>query len=150
MCKPGQNKEGYRGELELKLGFTVKATENNAGGGSVADLRRGTKGSLTSLNKVADAYADAHVDADVNDTNSDADAAGGEASNADTYLLQQGGWHPGGVSAQPGRQGEEEHQEAGQVGGEEGGEGWGEGKADGGGSEGWTRERVRGAKVGEA
>ena len=52
MCKPGQNKEGYRGELELKLGFTVKATENNAGG-SVADLRRGTKGSLTSLNKVA-------------------------------------------------------------------------------------------------
>merc|ERR1711994_485429 len=40
------------GELELKLGFTVKATENNAGG-SVADLRRGTKGSLTSLNKVA-------------------------------------------------------------------------------------------------
>ena len=53
MCKPGQNKEGYRGELELKLGFTVKATENNAGGGSVADLRRGTKGSLTSLNKVA-------------------------------------------------------------------------------------------------
>ena len=52
MCKPGQNKEGYRGELELKLGFTVKATENNSGG-SVADLRRGTKGSLTSLNKVA-------------------------------------------------------------------------------------------------
>ena len=52
VCKPGQNKEGYRGELELKLGFTVKATENNAGG-SVADLRRGTKGSLTSLNKVA-------------------------------------------------------------------------------------------------
>ena len=132
MCKPGQNKEGYRGELELKLGFTVKATENNAGGGSVADLRRGTKGSLTSLNKVAGADVDADVVADVIVVADDADA---DATSADaiTYLPQQGGWHPGGVFAQPGRQGEEEHQEAGQVGGEEGGEGWGEGKADGGG-----------------
>ena len=51
LCKPGQNKTDYRGELELKLGFTVKATENSAGG-SIADLRKGAKGSLTSLNKV--------------------------------------------------------------------------------------------------
>ena len=52
LCKPGQNKTDYRGELEVKLGFTVKAAET-APGGSVADLRKTTKGSLTSLNKVA-------------------------------------------------------------------------------------------------
>ena len=38
-------------ELKLKLGFTVKATENSAGG-SFVDLRKGVKGSLTLLNKV--------------------------------------------------------------------------------------------------
>ena len=26
-CKPGQNKTGYRGEIELKLGFTVHSSQ---------------------------------------------------------------------------------------------------------------------------
>ena len=49
-CKPGQNKTEYRGELEVKLGFTVRASESV--GGSVADLSK-KKGSISSLNKVA-------------------------------------------------------------------------------------------------
>jgi len=49
-CKPGKIKTEYRGELNVKIGFTVKA--NNVGGGSVADLRKKTKGSISSLNKV--------------------------------------------------------------------------------------------------
>ena len=44
LCKPGQNKTGYRGELEVKLGFTVRA---NQGGGS-----SGNRGSISSINKV--------------------------------------------------------------------------------------------------
>jgi len=51
-CKPGQTKTDYRGELEVRLGFTVKAAEG-VGGGSTNDLARKNKGSLTSLNKVA-------------------------------------------------------------------------------------------------
>jgi hypothetical protein len=50
-CKPGLNKTEYRGELEVKLGFTVKATESV--GGSVADLSKKNRGSISSLNKVA-------------------------------------------------------------------------------------------------
>ena len=50
-CKPGQNKTEYRGELEVKLGFTVRASESV--GGSVADLSKKNKGSISSLNKVA-------------------------------------------------------------------------------------------------
>jgi len=49
-CKPGKNKTDYRGELEVKCGFTVKATETT--NGSTTDLAKKTKGSLTSLNKV--------------------------------------------------------------------------------------------------
>jgi Rab11 family-interacting protein 1/2/5 len=49
-CKPGKTKTEYRGELNVKIGFTVKA--NNDGGGSVADLRKKTKGSISSLNRV--------------------------------------------------------------------------------------------------
>ena len=51
MCKPGQNKTEYRGELEVRLGFTVVASESV--GGSVADLTKKNKGSISSLNKVA-------------------------------------------------------------------------------------------------
>lgn len=50
-CKPGQTKTDYRGELEVKCGFTVKATEST--GGSTTNLAVKNKGSLTSLNKVA-------------------------------------------------------------------------------------------------
>lgn len=50
-CKPGKTKTEYRGELSVKIGFTVKA--NNSGGGSVADLRKNKKGgSVSSLTKV--------------------------------------------------------------------------------------------------
>jgi len=50
-CKPGKTKTEYRGELSVKIGFTVKA--NNTGGGSVADLRKNKKGgSVSSLTKV--------------------------------------------------------------------------------------------------
>ena len=51
-CKPGQNKTEYRGDLEVRLGFTVRAT--NSVGGSVADLSKKNKGSISSLNKVTD------------------------------------------------------------------------------------------------
>ena len=50
-CKPGQKKTDYRGELEVKIGFTVRASESV--GGSVADLTKKNKGSISSLNKVA-------------------------------------------------------------------------------------------------
>jgi len=50
-CKPGQKKTEYRGELEVKIGFTVRASESV--GGSVADLTKKNKGSISSLNKVA-------------------------------------------------------------------------------------------------
>jgi len=50
LCKPGQNKSEYRGELEVKLGFTVVASES--AGGSVADLTKKNKGSISSLNKM--------------------------------------------------------------------------------------------------
>ena len=53
-CKPGQNKTDYRGELEVKIGFTVRASNNM--GGSTADLARKNKGSISSLNKVASDY----------------------------------------------------------------------------------------------
>jgi hypothetical protein len=36
--------------FQVKIGFTVKA--NNVGGGSIADLRKKNKGSISSLNKV--------------------------------------------------------------------------------------------------
>jgi len=49
-CKPGKTKTEYRGELNVKIGFTVKA--NNVDGGSVADLRKKNKGSISSLTKV--------------------------------------------------------------------------------------------------
>ena len=66
-CKPGQNKSDYRGEIEarwgirtishltfwvlqVKIGFTVKATNNL--GGSAVDLSKKKKGSITSLHKV--------------------------------------------------------------------------------------------------
>ena len=51
MCKPGQNKTDYRGELEVKIGFTVR--EIHSMGGSTADLAKKNKGSMSSLNKVS-------------------------------------------------------------------------------------------------
>jgi Rab11 family-interacting protein 1/2/5 len=51
LCKPGQKKIEYRGELEVKVGFTVRASESM--GGSVTDLSKKNKGSISSLNKVA-------------------------------------------------------------------------------------------------
>ena len=57
-CKPGQKKDDYRGELEVRTAFTVKSTTGGgADGGSTADLPSGGskkekhKGSLQSLNK---------------------------------------------------------------------------------------------------
>ena len=49
-CKPGQKKTEYRGDLEVKIGFTVRASNNI--GGSTADLAKKNKGSMSSLNKV--------------------------------------------------------------------------------------------------
>jgi len=48
-CKPGKNKTEYRGELEVKVGFTVKATTALAG--STADLAKKNKGSVSSITK---------------------------------------------------------------------------------------------------
>lgn len=56
-CKPGQKKDDYRGELEVRTSFTVKSTTTGGGadGGSTADLagskKEKHKGSLQSLNK---------------------------------------------------------------------------------------------------
>ena len=52
-CKPGQNKTGYRGELEVKIGFTVRATDTSSVSGSVSELNKKARGSISSLNKVA-------------------------------------------------------------------------------------------------
>ena len=53
-CKPGQNKTGYRGELEVKIGFTVRANNDTASvSGSVSELNKKARGSISSLNKVA-------------------------------------------------------------------------------------------------
>ena len=67
LCKPGQNKADYRGELEVRIEFKVNSRSgfNNVPslkvkfplssdtvGGSVADLRSKKKGSLTSLSKL--------------------------------------------------------------------------------------------------
>jgi len=49
-CKPGKNKTEYRGELEVKLGFTVKATSSTVGS-STADLAKKNKGSVASITK---------------------------------------------------------------------------------------------------
>jgi len=48
-CKPGKNKTEYRGELEVKLGFTVKASTTV--GNSTADLAKKNKGSVASITK---------------------------------------------------------------------------------------------------
>ena len=58
LCKPGQNKTDYRGELEVKIGFTVRASNNM--GGSTADLAKKNKGSISSLNKVEDGHNTKH------------------------------------------------------------------------------------------
>ena len=53
-CKPGQKKSDYRGELEVRTSFTVKAVSNAQAEGSSLDLaNKKNKGSLQSLNKVA-------------------------------------------------------------------------------------------------
>ena len=46
LCKPGQRKTEYRGELEVTVGFTVRASQGRRDSVS--------KGSLSSLNKVTD------------------------------------------------------------------------------------------------
>ena len=53
-CKPGQSKNDYRGDLEVRTAFTVKAVDKDSDKlGSTADLSSKSKrGSLTSLNKV--------------------------------------------------------------------------------------------------
>ena len=52
-CKPGQNKNDYRGELEVRTAFTVKAVDRDSDKlGSTADISsKAKRGSLTSLNK---------------------------------------------------------------------------------------------------
>ena len=50
-CKPGQKKNDYRGDLEVRVGFTVIASDKI--GGSVSDLSKKKKGSSSSINKVA-------------------------------------------------------------------------------------------------
>lgn len=55
-CKPGQSKNDYRGDLEVRTAFTVKAVSNDAAAAdSTADLSNKSKhkGSLQSLNKAA-------------------------------------------------------------------------------------------------
>merc|ERR1719206_757351 len=47
----GRTRTDYRGELEVKIGFTVRASNNM--GGSTADLAKKNKRSISSLNKVA-------------------------------------------------------------------------------------------------
>merc|ERR1719474_1148702 len=46
VCKPGQNKTGYRGELEVKIEFTVRAIVD-------IDRKNKDKGSMSSLNVAA-------------------------------------------------------------------------------------------------
>ena len=52
-CKPGQSKNDYRGDLEVRTAFTVKAVDKDSDKlGSTADLSSNSKrGSLLSLNK---------------------------------------------------------------------------------------------------
>jgi len=52
-CKPGQSKNDYRGDLEVRTAFTVKAVDKDSDKlGSTADLSsKNTRGSLISLNK---------------------------------------------------------------------------------------------------
>jgi len=54
-CKPGQTKNDYRGDLEVRTAFTVKAVVNTTDAESSADLANKSKhkGSLQSLNKAA-------------------------------------------------------------------------------------------------
>ena len=42
-CKPGQNKNDYRGELEVRVAFTVKAVQNQDHGGSSASIANKNK-----------------------------------------------------------------------------------------------------------
>ena len=54
-CKPGQTKNDYRGDLEVRTSFTVKSVDSNATSdklGSTADIAsKKNRGSITSLNK---------------------------------------------------------------------------------------------------
>ena len=52
LCKPGQAKTSYRGELEVKLAFTVKASQAGSQMGSLTSLNKRARGSLTSLNRM--------------------------------------------------------------------------------------------------
>ena len=58
-CKPGHNKDGYRGELEVKIGFTVKEVKEKKKKKAESTLdvtkKEKHKGSLASLNKKAGA-----------------------------------------------------------------------------------------------
>lgn len=51
-CKPGQTKNDYRGEIEVKFGFTVKAA-TTIGGSSIADLNKKNTSSISSLQKIS-------------------------------------------------------------------------------------------------
>ena len=42
-CKPGQNKTDYRGDLEVRVSFTVKAVQNQDHGGSTASIANKNK-----------------------------------------------------------------------------------------------------------
>ena len=52
-CKPGQNKNDYRGELEVRVAFTVKAVQNQDHGGSSASIanKNKHKGRYRNMNK---------------------------------------------------------------------------------------------------
>ena len=50
-CKPGQNKNDYRGDLEVRTSFTVKAMDSDKFGSSADVSSKNKRGSLTSLNK---------------------------------------------------------------------------------------------------
>jgi len=50
-CKLGQKKSDYRGDIEVKVGFTIVASDKI--GGSEIDLSKKKKGSSSSINKVA-------------------------------------------------------------------------------------------------
>ena len=51
-CKPGQNKTDYRGDLEVRVSFTVKAVQNQDHGGSTASIANKNK-SAASFEKFA-------------------------------------------------------------------------------------------------
>jgi len=50
-CKPGQNKNDYRGDLEVRTSFTVKAMDKDVFGSTADVSSKSKRGSLTSLNK---------------------------------------------------------------------------------------------------